>query len=60
MKPEQNQKLVNEADAVEAVHDVEPPNRGLRFWLCIVSLMVSSFLMVFELVSDLARVVPGV
>lgn len=37
--------------------DCQPSERGLRFWACIAALMVSSFLMVFELV---CYIVPSV
>ena len=43
-------------EAVEAVErgqtvTVPKGERGLRFWLCIIAIMVSSFLMVLDLVS---------
>lgn len=42
------------APSVAATHEeAEQQKRGLRFWTCIISLMVASFLMMFELVPAL-------
>lgn len=46
-----NAFATNAAVSTEAVSDeLSKQQRGLRFWMCIVALMVSSFLMVLDLV----------
>ena len=40
------------AVAVDISDESQKPRHGLRFWMCIVAIMVSSFLMVLDLVSS--------